>query len=184
MGIGDGGFDLVCQEKGLNIYSLDPNANAIERLNKITGKARVGYSSNMPFEDSFFDCVVMSEVIEHLDNSEIAASLDEIERVLKANGRFIGSTPADENLLASVCVCPNCGTHFHKYGHLQSFDKTRLTKLLQGRFVRVSVARKYLADPRLLNKKGKMARLVKTALIKLGVSGEGENFIWEASRRE
>jgi ubiquinone/menaquinone biosynthesis C-methylase UbiE len=174
----------MCQEKGLNIYSLDPDRKTIERLNNITKKAYVGYSNAIPFQEGFFDCVVMSEVIEHLSDETLDASLKEIERVLKPRGQFIGSTPANEDLLISICVCPNCGARFHKYGHMQSFTKKRIAELLKERFESVGIARKYLADPQLLNAKGKIVRFIKIALISCGIYGEGENFIWKATKRE
>jgi ubiquinone/menaquinone biosynthesis C-methylase UbiE len=167
----------------MKISSLDPNENSVKRLNAIGVQAYIGYSNAMPFSDASFDCVVMSEVIEHLDDAILSASLAEIARILKPNGRFIGTTPADENLFASICVCPDCGKRFHKFGHVQTFSETRLIETLKSRFDRLVVSRKYLADPQRLNIKGKIMRLVKILLIKLGVFGEGEQFIWEAVKR-
>jgi SAM-dependent methyltransferase len=180
IGIGDGGFERMCIERGMAIYSLDPNKNAIERINAITGKARAGYSSSIPFSNDFFDCVVMSEVIEHLDDGDLTASINEIARVLKPSGCFIGTTPADENLLSSICVCPDCGKRFHRYGHMQSFPEKKLSELLQSCFDRVTIRRKYLADPTQLNIKGKILRFLKILLIELGVYGGSEQFVWKA----
>jgi SAM-dependent methyltransferase len=88
----------------------------------------------MPFPEKFFDFIVMSEVIEHLDDSTLESTFEEIKRVLRPGGRFIGTVPARENLAESVVVCPECGIKFHRWGHKRSFDIPSLTKILQRRF--------------------------------------------------
>lgn len=45
----------------------------------------------LPFKDNSFDCVVCSQVIEHIPNTEDAVS--ELLRVLRPGGRFILGTP-------------------------------------------------------------------------------------------
>jgi len=45
----------------------------------------------LPFEDDTFDCVIASEILEHLDNDDHA--LDEIGRVLKPGGKLAVSVP-------------------------------------------------------------------------------------------
>ena len=45
----------------------------------------------MPFPDNSFDVVVMAEVMEHLPYPQI--TLNEIKRILKKNGKFIGNLP-------------------------------------------------------------------------------------------
>ena len=48
-------------------------------------------SEDIPFEDGQFDMVVFSEVMEHLRFPQKA--LGEIARVLRKNGRLVGSVP-------------------------------------------------------------------------------------------
>jgi SAM-dependent methyltransferase len=50
-----------------------------------------GNAEKIPFEDNFFDLVVMEWVAEHLDNPR--GSFSEIHRVLKPGGRVIFLTP-------------------------------------------------------------------------------------------
>ncbi|MFM8902774.1 MAG: class I SAM-dependent methyltransferase [Actinomycetota bacterium] len=51
-----------------------------------------GDATRLPFNDSTFDCVVTSEVLEHIDNDDIA--LSEFERVLRPGGMLAATVPA------------------------------------------------------------------------------------------
>ena len=48
-------------------------------------------ADKIPVEDNFFDMVIMTEVLEHLENPEDA--LNEVYRVLKHNGKLVASMP-------------------------------------------------------------------------------------------
>ncbi len=48
---------------------------------------------SIPFPDSYFDCVVCSEVIEHLYERDIGGAASEIARVMKADGYAVIVTP-------------------------------------------------------------------------------------------
>lgn len=133
VGVGSGALERMAKEKGVDIYAIDPSERTIERLRKVLHlgvKAQAGYVQSMPFKDNQFDVVVMSEVLEHLDNGILIAALQEVFRVLKPEGFLLASTPFDENLGDGEVVCPNCSKVFHKVCHAQSFDKDRMRQLL------------------------------------------------------
>ncbi len=137
IGVGNGVLETLAVKKGVDIWSLDPSERAIGRLRQSLGmgeKAQVGYSQAMPFGDSHFDVVVMTEVLEHLDGTVLEATLDEVHRVLRVGGLFIGTVPARENLTNSLVVCPGCGMKFHRWGHTRSFDIDQLSAILATRF--------------------------------------------------
>lgn len=77
----------------------------------------------------------MSEVLEHLTDDVLERTIVEVHRVLVAEGHFIGTVPARENLIDQATVCPCCGKKFHRWGHLQTFDPQRLRDLLGQLFV-------------------------------------------------
>ncbi len=133
IGVGSGSLERMAQQKGVDIHALDPSERAVERLRGdlgLGGKARCGYSQAIPFNDGQFDIVVMSEVLEHLDDEVLAASLDEVVRVLRPGGVLLATTPYREELEFSAVVCPCCSTVFHRYGHVQSFDKARMHEVV------------------------------------------------------
>lgn len=186
IGVGRGGLEAILVNKGVLVSSLDPSESAIDRLSKqypLRNRAKVGFSQAMPFPDCQFDVVVMSEVLEHLADDVLNATLGEVRRVLKQGGHFIGTVPADENLLALRVMCPHCGELFHRWGHLQSFDEGRLSAMLAQQFDSVKVSRHFFGDVRTLNWKGRLSLGLKTVLVGLGVKGTGENFFFSASNR-
>jgi len=122
----------------------------------------------------------MSEVLEHLSVEELEATLAEVYRVLKPNGRFLGTVPAEEDLKLSEVVCPSCGEVFHRWGHLQSFTKERLKEQLSKRFSDVTISRRYFVYWEKLNWKGRIVMLVKLLLLKIGATGSGTTFFFQA----
>jgi SAM-dependent methyltransferase len=185
IGVGRGGLEALLLAKGVKVSCLDPGMQAIEALrekHQLGERAQTGYSQAMPFPDAEFDVVVMSEVLEHLEDEVLARTLIEVRRVLKPEGHFIGTVPADENLQAEQVMCPHCGQLFHRWGHLQSFDEGRLRKLLSGGFQDVSVSRHYFGDRVGLNLKGRLGWAIKKGLVLLGVKGGGETYFFSARR--
>lgn len=183
IGVGLGNLERVLLDKGVDVYSLDPSETSIERLKSDLGdRARVGYSQEIPFPDGTFDRVVMTEVLEHLSEDVFEATLGEVARVLKPGGRFIGSVPADENLVDSLVICPHCGERFHRWGHQQSFSEADLRRSLESVFPKVSVDRIFFADFRNLNWKGKLSSLLKMLQARLGRKGSNQNFYFSARR--
>jgi SAM-dependent methyltransferase len=138
IGIGNGALETMALAKGVDIWSLDPSERAVERLRQRLGlgeKFQCGYSQEMPFPENDFDVVVMSEVLEHLEDKVLYATLDEVCRVLRPGGKFIGTVPARENLADLHIICPQCGIQFHRWGHVRSFSVETLSKILARRFV-------------------------------------------------
>lgn len=184
VGVGNGSLERLLLQKGCDIWALDPSERAIAHLRATHGlgeRAKVGYVQNLPFQDSTFDVVVMSEVLEHLESQEFDSALSEVSRVLRRDGRFIGTVPADEDLSDNRVVCPKCGTIFHRWGHVRSFSREALLGELSRRFSSISIRRYYFSSFANLNWKGKISSSVKLLLNHAGVSGANENFYFEAS---
>ncbi|PNK19151.1 class I SAM-dependent methyltransferase [Cylindrospermopsis raciborskii] len=170
IGVGNGSLEKIAISLGLDIWSLDPDNCAIERLSQelgMDGKAKVGYSQNLPFPDNFFDFIVVSEVLEHLSDDILDQSLHEFNRVLKSKGIIIGTVPARENLQDNIIICPSCGEKFHRWGHVQSFDTVRLFNLLSKHFKVEKIKEKCFFST--LNWKGKIVACIKMTMEKCGI---------------
>jgi SAM-dependent methyltransferase len=186
IGVGDGAFERIAAVRGLRVHVLDPDAQAVARARDelhLGDRARCGRAESLPWPDGTFDAVVMSEVLEHLDDATLAAALSEAARVLRAGGRLLGTVPADEVLDAQRVICPDCGRRFHRWGHEQSFTPGRLEDLLAERFAEVEVRRRWFVAWGLLNAKGRLQAVVRKALALVGVWGDGHNLVFTAVKR-
>jgi ubiquinone/menaquinone biosynthesis C-methylase UbiE len=137
IGVGSGALEALAARKCVEINALDPSARAIAKLQEslaLGDRAKVGYGQAIPFESDQFDAVIMSEVLEHLDQAIRDGTLDEVYRVLKPNGRLLGTVPARENLSQAEVVCPHCERHFHRWGHQATYDVNSLHALLSQKF--------------------------------------------------
>lgn len=79
-------------------FGVDISQEAIDRacqrlsfIPHVNSRLQLLEDQTLPFEDNFFSLVTCFDVLEHLDPSEIDATLAEISRVLRPNGLFIGS---------------------------------------------------------------------------------------------
>jgi SAM-dependent methyltransferase len=187
IGVGSGGLEAFLIAAGCSVYSLDPSEKSISSLRSRLGmsaeQARVGYAQSLPFEAGSFDTIVMSEVLEHLSDEVLSATIAEVSRVLKSGGQFIGTVPADECLLEQTSVCPHCGQVFHRWGHVQSFSRDRIVRLLSSHFARPTVNRVIFGIGKQLNWKGKLGWALKRIAITLGIEGSGESFYFAATSR-
>jgi SAM-dependent methyltransferase len=135
VGIGGGIFEAIALTRNIEVYSLDPSDVAVQGLRlrlKMGDRVLTGCASAMPFRNSFFDAIVMSEVLEHLDDTVLSTALGEVRRLLNAQGRFLITVPNDERLLDDEVLCPCCGERFHRWGHVRSFTRGSLTAMLEG----------------------------------------------------
>jgi SAM-dependent methyltransferase len=184
IGCGSGIFEGLALARKIDIYSVDPSERSIGQLREalhLGEKAQVGYIQQLPFSDSHFDVVVVSEVLEHLTPVVAKAGLEEIRRVLKPGGRILGTVPSREDLRAQIAVCPSCGKRFHKWGHEQSFDPEKMEQLLRDYFCAVRVVDRPIIPWSILNWKGKCFGMIKALLWKLGIHGSNENLVFEGS---
>lgn len=185
VGVGDGTFERLAAARGIRIHVLDPDPQAIERARTELGlgeRAKTGVGQALPWSDATFDAVVLSEVLEHLDDATLRATLRESLRVLKPGGRILGTVPADENLDEQRVVCPDCGRRFHRWGHEQSFSPERLRSLLLEAFSQADVERRWFVAWGLLNWKGRLQAAARRSLAAVGQWGSGHNLVFIAKK--
>jgi SAM-dependent methyltransferase len=86
-----------------------------------------------PFPDRQFDLIFLIEVVEHLTDAHLEATLVEVHRLLKSGGRVVVTTPNDEDLSLSTRYCPNCCVKFHEWQHIRSWSPQTLTEAFAQR---------------------------------------------------
>ncbi len=138
IGIGNGGLEMQLMEAGYRTFSLDPSERAVRmlngKLNAPAGRFQVGSCRAIPLPDQSMDVIVMSEVIEHLDDPTLAAAMEEINRVLKPRSYLIGTCPDNEDVAGKTLTCPHCEERFHRVGHVRSFTRRTLRSHLSTYF--------------------------------------------------
>lgn len=127
IGARDGVMSIRLREYFRQVTALDLDLLPwqIDGIEFVQGDVR-----RLTFHDGQFDCVVCSEVLEHIDAVETAAS--ELERVTRPGGSLVVSVPYRQDLRIGRTLCVTCGTANPPYGHLHSFDEKRLASLFPG----------------------------------------------------
>ncbi len=85
----------------------------------------------LPLPDDHFDCVILSEVIEHLPVPEV--SIREAARVLRPGGRLLVTTPNYHSLwpvMEWIVDRSNKAPHMAGEQHISKFNPTSLRRLL------------------------------------------------------
>lgn len=80
----------------------------------------------LPLKDNSVDVVVISEVLEHLE--EPAKALQEIQRVLKSGNEILISVPYKEKISFQLCV--HCNQWTPNNAHFHSFDEQKISEIL------------------------------------------------------
>lgn len=81
------------QDSGLELYGVDITPVALEKAREKCPMVRIRYGdvTNLPYEDSEFDVVICTDVLEHIVNYQ--GALRELQRVLKKDGTLIITFP-------------------------------------------------------------------------------------------
>ncbi len=138
IGAGDARLERFLLERGYDVHVIDPSPSIVELVRERYGldesKARCGWAQDLPFPDDTFDCVVMSEVIEHLRPDEMSETFVQVRRVLREGGYLIGTVPDNEDLDLNRYTCSHCGAVSHRVGHEQSFTVPTMRAALAPSF--------------------------------------------------
>ena len=79
-------FDFLKILPDAEIHGIDISDYAIENSKEeIKGKLRIGNSTNLPYEDNYFDLVISINTLHCLEAPNLFESLKEVERVGKAH---------------------------------------------------------------------------------------------------
>jgi ubiquinone/menaquinone biosynthesis C-methylase UbiE len=131
LGCGDGYLSYLMARAGHVVTSVDLSANRLKKFEEVARKYHIQQVQadikNTGLPAGYFDAVVCSEVIEHIEGYEDV--LREAYRILKPGGTFIVTVPYNEEL--KIIICPHCHKPFYRDGHVNSFNKKNLAESLQ-----------------------------------------------------
>lgn len=88
---------LLAKRKKIELYGIDISSFAVSKARKnIYGTFLKGNIKKIPFSNAMFACVVVLDVLEHLNKSDVGKALSEVYRVAKKNCVLIFSVPINE----------------------------------------------------------------------------------------
>jgi 2-polyprenyl-3-methyl-5-hydroxy-6-metoxy-1,4-benzoquinol methylase len=120
----------------LKIFGIDKNTWALTETAKSVATMPDARSKDylfsiaditkLPFADSSFDCVICSEVMEHIPDHEKA--LKELDRILKPQGTLAVSVP--RFFTERICWFISWDYHNEEGGHIRIYKKKQLREML------------------------------------------------------
>lgn len=84
-------------------------------------------ATDIPVPEKSFDLAFSSEMLEHLNDSDLSKAVSEMQRIAKKY--ILVSVPYQEQLAKSFLKCDSCGRVYHAYGHLHCFSVSMLREL-------------------------------------------------------
>ena len=137
-GCGGGWLAKALQHKNKHVVSMD-----ISDVNPIKATKNVPYPTHhglvadvfeLPVKESSIDCIVASEIIEHV--SDPKRFLSALTAVLKPGGKLIITTPYNERILQSLCI--HCNHLTPHNAHLHSFTEASIQRYLPAGITKYS----------------------------------------------
>ncbi len=125
---------VACDLAILELKEVLATAFAMERDKQLPDSASVfstaGDCTKLPFENSSFDCVIASEVLEHIPNDTQA--MQELARVLKPGGTLAVTVPS----FMPEKICWMLSDEYYspkaEGGHIRIYSKTEIVRKLNG----------------------------------------------------
>lgn len=113
IGFGSGVTFLNLNEMYKEIHGLDLTANT-----ELTTKAfralgvrtflKNGDVLDLPYQDNYFDSVLLISILEHLKPESLIVAFREIYRVLKQNGQVVYGVPVDKKIMSHAFWLLGC----------------------------------------------------------------------------
>jgi SAM-dependent methyltransferase len=142
VGCGQGRHSFEAFRRGANVIAFDQNAGdlndvdevlqAMKDQGEVPASARAeavkGDALDLPFADGTFDCVIASEILEHVPQDDKAIA--ELVRVLKPGGALAITVP--RWLPERVCWLLSDEYHSNEGGHVRIYRASELQDKIAG----------------------------------------------------
>jgi len=127
IGARDGYLSLRLTSRFERVIALDLTRPRVEhpKITTVAADAR-----SLPCADDSIDAVLCAEVLEHIPPPALQEVCREIVRVTRSVA-VIG-VPNRQDLRLGQTTCGHCGGLNPPWGHVNSFDEARLTRLFEG----------------------------------------------------
>jgi len=120
--------NIICEGVDFSKDSVDATARRLDGIESFRGVAAVdGIPTHL--EADRYSLVFFVETVEHLLESDIAATIAELNRILRPGGHVVITTPNREQLDEMSVTCPDCGCVFHRMQHMTSWTAASLSQV-------------------------------------------------------
>ena len=133
LGCGIGQYTKYFMEHGYDVVSADISKIALEKVKEFNNNVtNVDMRENLPFEDNKFDIVFANLSIHYFNDSDTKNLMNEIKRILKQDGLFIGSVNGIEGLdkIKDTAEVLEHHFYFNKAKYIRLFDIDDLNNYL------------------------------------------------------
>ncbi len=127
IGTRDGHFSRLLSKYFDSVVALDLSLPSFQHPKIRCVKGDV---TNLDFEDNSFEFVFCAEVLEHIPGKMLTKACEELSRV--AREYLLIGVPYDQDLRIGQTTCGVCGQINPPWGHVNSFDETKLKSLFPG----------------------------------------------------
>ena len=130
VGCGNGWLSRARVNSGTQVVSMDISLTnvkkALENKPHPNHLGLVADVFNLPIAENSFDCIVASEIMEHLINPKLF--IEQLLLPLKKGGRLLITTPYDEKIIEHLCI--HCNRPTPTNAHLHSFNEKNIEQLI------------------------------------------------------
>jgi SAM-dependent methyltransferase len=151
VGCGAGRHSFEAYRRGADVIAFDQDAaeldnvatmfTAMAQAGEVPATARAeavcGNALVLPYPDHTFDCVIASEILEHVPEDD--AAIAELVRVLKVGGTLAVTVP--RWLPERVCWLLSDEYHANEGGHVRIYKASALSEKIRARGMRFSHTR-------------------------------------------
>lgn len=133
LGWGIGQYSKELMNYGYEVISADISDIALEYVKKFNDNiVKVDMKENLPFSDNTFDLVFANLSIHYFSNEDTKMLMNEIKRILRQDGLFIGSVNGIQGYEKIKDTAIELEKHywFNKNKYVRLFDKDDLEKYL------------------------------------------------------
>src|SRR6201998_3572112 len=142
VGCGAGRHAFEAYRRGADVVAFDRAESELRSVDTIlcamaeagevpataSAKVVVGDALSLPYADETFDCVIASEILEHIPEDD--AAIAELTRVLKVGGTLVVSVP--RWLPERVCWLLSDEYHSNEGGHVRIYRASELRDKIIG----------------------------------------------------
>ena len=135
IGCFDGSLGENFIKQGWDVYGIEAHNDACDKASKKGLKVtKKDIEEGLPYAESFFDCVIAAEIIEHLYDTD--KFLDEIKRLLKPSGLIIVTVPNIACFINRINILIGKYPRYCEYqagtagGHIRVYNKQAILKQL------------------------------------------------------